>query len=279
MPSIPSLGVCENCHGLGNSFRSKELYLYCATCVKHVRSQQCEVQDRLNKLSDRRAAKTPENLTESQLTALFSTLDRDATLKVVLASRSVSGQISKEVVAAKVVKTFDGYVAFVDGVAIGATSPEKNGQAKLICGVVGDFQKPDSHGVSASDLQKVEKRPLLTDEDGEGLCPGPSKCRNPVCPERHTKTRDLVVLNEMKEKNPFQHVLDKWDPSGKTVFQESGKQEKKSQIAEKDIETLYENFSSESTMSEDEESEENDEDQEYEEEEEGEQEEEEEDQN
>jgi len=31
----------------------------------------------------------------------------------------------------------------------------------------------------------------------------------------------------MKEKNPLQHVLDKWDPNGKTVFEESGKQEKR----------------------------------------------------
>jgi len=97
-------------------------------------------------------------------------------LKVILASRSDSGQISKEVVAVKVVKTFDGYVACIDGVAIGATSPEKTGQGILICGVVGDFDKPDSHGVSASDLLKGEKRPLkLTEEDGKVQCPGPNK--------------------------------------------------------------------------------------------------------
>ena len=178
----------------------------------------------------------------------------------------------------KVVETFDGYVACIDGVPIGATSPVKTGLGKLICGLVGNFEKPDSIGVSASDLVKGEKRPhKLADEDGELQCPGPSRCRNPVCPERHTNQRDLAVLNEMKEKNPLQHVLDNWDLSGKTVFQESGKQEKKSKIAEKDIETLYENFTSESTMSEDEESEENDEEEEYEEEEEGEEEDEEED--
>jgi len=227
MPSIPCLGVCENCHLLSiKNFRTTNQYLYCNACVKHVNNKKEDAAGRMRLLKIRRDARIKDPLmTESQVLSAFLSMGDRFDVQLTVVGRDLE-ELTVDVAVRKLDSTF--YIMenstenpFTTHSKILAQVPQESGAIqegsavdKIVVRIkyhppMMPYIKVDSHGVDEEELQRVQKRPLEATLPESTACVGAEECRDPQCKADHTDGRFMAMVEMLGTTTPWTAVIDR----------------------------------------------------------------------
>jgi len=186
--------------------RTGKTYLYCGTCITYIRNKQVDAQERLRLLNNRRSTRGEDRpLTESQIEKILGPLLSGSNIRVLL--RSAHGEEEVTVM----MQRLDGEYYFLRENKHITCIPSGPNAKFAITRILNYGVVDDSYSLQLTDLEKVVKRPMTSDDSlDEVECAGPDLCNNALCDKMHTARRDGRVLRNLSASHPVQSILEKY---------------------------------------------------------------------